>query len=159
MSFANPAGLLLLALIPVVLYIGWPRHRYRRTRDITGAVLRVVIVALLVLALSGLQVAQAANKLAVVFLVDVSDSVGAAAVDGAVRTVRELLAAMGPEDEAGLVVFGADAQVERVVSATKELGPLRATVSTGNTNIAGAIRLGLALFPAEIGRASCRERV
>lgn len=152
MSFANPAGLLLLALIPVVLYIGWPRHRYRRTRDITGAALRVVIVALLVLALSGLQVAQAANKLAVVFLVDVSDSVGAAAVDGAVRTVRESLAAMGPEDEAGLVVFGADAQVERVVSAARELGPLRATVSTGNTNIAGAIRLGLALFPADAAR-------
>lgn len=152
MTFTTPLALALLICIPLILYLGWPRQRFRRTRDITSTTLRVVIVTLLVLALAGVQVVQSAEKLAVIFLVDASDSVGPVAVDIAFDQVRQALTRMSPSDEAGVIVFGNDAQVERAVNDVRELGTLRATPDTGNTDIGGAIRLALALFPADSAR-------
>lgn len=153
MSFSTPLALgLLLIGIPLIVYIGFPRHSYRRTRDIASLILRCLIVVLLVLALAGVQVAQSASRLAVVFLVDVSDSMGATGTDAALEVVRDAMAQMGADDLAGVVVFGATAQVERPVSDTRELPPLRSAVNTGNTDIASAIRLALALFPADTAR-------
>jgi len=153
MTFTNPLALLLLLVaVPIVVYVGWPRRRYRRARDITSTAIRVVIVTLLVLSMAGAQAIQPANKLAVVFLVDVSDSVGVTAAEQAIEQVRGALAAMGAEDAAGVVLFGADAQVERAVSSVRELPSLRSLTSTGNTDIASAIRLGLAMFPSNAAR-------
>lgn len=149
MTFTTPLAFVLLLVLPLVLYIGWPRQRYRRTRDILSLILRCTIVTLLVLALAGVQLVRSADRLAVIFLVDVSDSVGAAASGAALAQVREVMRDMGDNDLAGVILFGADAQVERAVTASREFGPTRATPQTGNTNIAAAIRLALALFPAD----------
>jgi uncharacterized membrane protein len=152
MTFTNPLAFVLFICIPFVLYLGWPRLRYRRSRDITSLALRVSIVTLLVLALAGVQVVQSAEKLAVIFLVDASDSVGPVGVDTAIGQVQQAISQMGTDDQAGVIVFGGDAQVERTVNDVRELGTLRAAPNTGNTDIAGAIRLALALFPADAAR-------
>lgn len=153
MTFTTPLALLLLLVaVPIVVYVGWPRRRYRRARDITSSAIRVVIVTLLVLSMAGAQAIQPANKLAVVFLVDVSDSVGVTAAEDAVGQVRGALAVMGVDDAAGVVLFGADAQVERAVSSIRELPSVRSLTSSGNTDIASAIRLGLAMFPPDSAR-------
>lgn len=153
MSFTTPiALLLLLVIVPVVIYVGWPRLRYRRVRDTISTALRTVIVVLLVLSMAGAQAVQPADKLAVIFLVDVSDSVGTTASESAIARVRDAMNTMQPNDLAGLVLFGADAQVERAVSNVRELAPIRSVTSTGNTSIANAIRLGLAMFPPDAAR-------
>ncbi len=152
MTFTTPLALLLLALIVPVAYLGWPRLRYRRRRDVFSLILRATILTLLVLALAGAQITQSADRLAVVFLVDVSDSMGAEAQDAAFDYIREALPDMPPDDVAGIVLFGSDAQVERSLSAVRELGEVRAAPATGNTDLAEAIRLGLALFPGDVAR-------
>ena len=77
MSIANPNILLLLILaLPLTWYIGWPRYAFRRRRDIASLVIRSVLLLLVMFAISGLQLVRAVEKQAVVFLVDVSDSVG-----------------------------------------------------------------------------------
>ena len=56
MQFTTPfAGLILIIALPVIWYVGFPRHAFRRRRDISSLILRTVIVLLLVLALAGLQ--------------------------------------------------------------------------------------------------------
>ena len=50
-------------------------------------------------------------------------------------------------DSAGIVVFGDNALVERSLSEDPELGPILSTPRTGYSDLAGAVRLGLALFP------------
>lgn len=153
MVFTTPLALVLFITIPIVLYIGWPRQRFRRSRDITSMMIRVVIVMLLVFSLAGAQAVQSAEKLAVIFLIDASDSVGTVGVDQALNQVRVATDAMNTDDLAGLVVFGGDAQVERGLGASLELGvTLRANPNTGNTDIAEAIRLALAMFPADAAR-------
>jgi uncharacterized membrane protein len=114
--------------------------------------LRTTIVLLLVLALAGTQWVRASNDLSVVFLLDVSDSVDLDAREQAVGFVRAALADMGPDDRAALVLFGADALVERPMSQAKELGELLSIPATTHTDAGEALRLGLALLPATARR-------
>lgn len=152
MSFSTPLALVLLVALPFTIYLGWPRQRFRRRRDSFSLALRVIILLLLVLALAGTQVVQSADRLAVVFLVDASDSLGQAAREAQLEYLRAALAAMGPDDLAGIVQFGGNALVERPLSAVREVSQLQSTPTTNHTDIAEAIRLGLALFPDDVAR-------
>lgn len=152
MQFATPAALLLALVIPFFVWYGLPRLPYRRRRDTTSLILRLIIVVLVILSLAGLQTTQASDKLAVVFLVDASDSIDAAARAQAEAYLRAALARMSPEDRAGIVVFGRNALVERPVSAAKEFSGIASTPIRLDTNLSEAIRLGLAMFPADAAR-------
>ncbi|MFN8452935.1 MAG: VWA domain-containing protein, partial [Anaerolineae bacterium] len=148
MTFTTPLALLLLLTIPVVIYVGLPRVRFRRGRDIASLILRTLMLALVIFALAGTQLVGAADKLAVVFLVDVSDSVGQQMQEAETAYIRDALATMRPDDQAAVVVFGGNALVERPMSSVRELAPLRSTPVTGNTDLEEALSLGMALFPA-----------
>src|SRR5215212_5853408 len=120
MTFSNPIALVLLVVVPYFLWLGWPRVAYRRRRDTISLALRLLIVLMLILGLSGVQTVQAADKLSVVFLIDTSDSVDQTARDQAMKYIRDAMSHMGPEDRTGIVVFGKNALVERPVSSVKE---------------------------------------
>jgi uncharacterized membrane protein len=152
MSFTLPVALVLLVAIPLIVYLGWPRLRYRRWRDAASLLLRVMIATLLILALAGAQAVRSADRLGVVFLMDVSDSVGQITQEAELNYIRQSLQSMGPDDLAGVVLFGANALVERRLSAVRELGPILSTPVTSNTDIEEAIRQGLAMFPAGVAR-------
>jgi uncharacterized membrane protein len=152
MSFTTPLALVLLFCIPFVVYIGFPRQRFRRVRDSVSLVLRVIIMLLLVLSLAGVQAVQSADRLAVVYLLDVSDSMGQDAQAAAIDYIRDSLQYISPEDEMGVVLFGANALVERPLTAVRELAPVLSTPITRNTDIAEGVRLALALFPADAAR-------
>ena len=152
MTITTPTALLLLLVLAPIFYLGWPRRRYRRARDVSSLFVRTVIVLLLVFALAGVQMVQSADRLAVVFVVDVSDSMGTDAQESAFNFIEEALPDMSPDDLAGVIVFGGDAQVARSLSNTRDLGPIRAVPETGNTDLAEAVRLGLALFPSDAAR-------
>ncbi len=152
MTFTTPVALLLLLVLLPVFFLGWPRLAYRRARDVASLILRTIIILLLVFALAGLQIVRSADRLAVVFLVDASDSVGKTVQDTELAYVRDSMQHMATDDLAGVVLFGANATVERQLNAIRELGPVRSTPVTSNTDIAEAIRLGLALFPPDTAR-------
>ncbi|MEL7234454.1 MAG: VWA domain-containing protein, partial [Chloroflexota bacterium] len=118
----------------------------------TSLVLRLIILLLMILAISGAQVVRSADKLAVVFLVDVSDSIDPATQDAEFAYVAEAMESMGINDSAGIVLFGTNAVVERQVNNVRELGEIQSAPVTSNTDLAEAIRLGLALFPADAAR-------
>jgi Ca-activated chloride channel family protein len=152
MTFTAPLALLLLLFLPLVIYLGLPRVPFRRGRDLTSLILRTLMLLLLILALAGTQMVRAADKLAVVFLVDASDSVGQAAQEAQLTYLRQALENMAPDDQAAVVVFGANAVVERPMSSTREIASLRSTPITSNTDLEEAIGLGLALFPADAAK-------
>src|SRR5690349_11103682 len=123
MTFVYPYALLGLLLIPYFLWLGRPRGAWARNRTLTANILRGLIVVLLVLALAGLQIVRAADNLAVVFLIDASDSMPESAVDAARAYAQEAMKQMGPTDEAAIIVFGSDALVERPMSPVHDVGP------------------------------------
>ncbi len=152
MTFSYPLALLILLALPYFLWLGRPRGVWARGRAWAAFALRGLIVLLLALALAGLQITQASNRLAVVFLIDASDSMSPQAVETARQYAADTIKTMGPEDQAAIVVFGSDALVERPMSGSKDVGPIESKVITINTNLAGAIRLGMALFPPGAAR-------
>jgi hypothetical protein len=107
---------------------------------------------LIVLALAGPQIQHAADKLAVVFLLDASDSVPPAQQSAGVDYVRQAAEAMGPQDQAAVVVFGSDALVEIPMTDRLELVQVGSDPVRLNTDLAEAMRLALALFPADTAK-------
>lgn len=167
-SFSQPVLLLLLLLIPISVVIALPRLVTRRRisagsttpprkinkRALASLLVRCALITSVVLALAGMQAVQFTSKQAVVFLIDASDSVGPSGVEAATRFVREALGTMRADnrDQAGVIVFGSDAQVERAMSEVRDLAPVGTQVRSSGTNIEGAIRLGLSLLPTDAAR-------
>ena len=152
MSFSTPLALLLLLTIPYFIWLGRPSPGGARWREWLSLALRLTIAILLVLGLAGTEIVRAADDLAVVFLVDASDSVGPEGLDRAESITREAIESIRTGDQAAVVVFGADALVERPMSGLAELAPIASAPTTLQSNIAEALRLGLALFPAGSAR-------
>ncbi len=146
MTFTVPQALLMLLALPVAAWIGWPRRRFQRARGWVSLFLRLLILLLVILALAGASLVRTADRLAVVFLLDRSDSVDEAGRAVQVAALADALAAMPPGDEAAVVVFGANALVERPMSPSADIGPMRSTPITGNTDLEEALSLGMALF-------------
>ncbi|MDT8305653.1 MAG: vWA domain-containing protein, partial [Anaerolineae bacterium] len=152
MRFSTPLALLLLLTLPYFVWLARPRLARARWRDLGSVAVRLLILLLLTLSLAGAQMVRAADELAVVFLVDASDSMSAEQLAAAESYVQEAVASMGRTDQAGVVLFGANALVERPLSGLAELAPFRSAPLRLQTDMAGAIRLGMALFPAGSAR-------
>ncbi|MFQ5409724.1 MAG: VWA domain-containing protein, partial [Anaerolineales bacterium] len=137
---------------PFVVWLGWPRRGPGRMRDVASLALRMGIFLALVLGLAGLEVVRAADALAVVFVVDASDSVPANAQREAAAWVQQAMEGMRPDDQAAVVLFGGEALVERPMRPSRELAAFTSVPSSINTDLAEAIRLALALFPPDAAR-------
>lgn len=149
MNFSSPLALLLLLLIPYIIWVGRSKHAtVRNWRDQTSLGLRIFILLLLTLSLAGTQIVRAADELAVIFLVDNSDSITAEQAETAENYVRAAIETMGAADKAAVIVFGSNALVDRPMSGLPELTSVQSVPQKLQTNLSEAIRLGLALFPA-----------
>ena len=145
-------ALLFLLLLPIVWAIGFPRHAYRRWRDISSLFLRTLIIVLLILALAGLQTVQAVDRLAVVFLVDASDSMGGGSEDLQLEFIREAIQAKQPDDEWAALLFGDNAVPETDFSRAREIDGFTSIPLTSGSDIANAIQTGLSMFPPDASR-------
>ena len=148
LRFEQPLLLLALLLTPLLIPVAlYHAERSVRGRRIAASVVRLLLVASALIALAGPTIVRETDRLATIFLVDASDSVGPNGVAGARDFIKASLATMPDGDTAGIVLFGDNALVERSLSEDPELGPLLSTPRTGYSDLAGAVRLGLALFP------------
>ena len=153
MQFTTPsAALILFIVLPIIWIVGFPRLAFRRRRDLSSLMLRTVIVILLVLALAGLQNVQAVSRLAVVFLVDVSDSMGGPSEALQLEYMREAIAGKAADDSWAAVLFGDNAVPESDFSLVGEIEAFGSIPQTTHTNIANAIQTALSMFPPDASR-------
>ena len=152
MEFTNPYSLLLLPLILPFIRIGFPSRGYGRQREIAALVVRVIILLSLILALAGLALKERTDSLAVVFLVDVSDSISKAQQQDGYDYIKDALAEMDPEDQAAVILFGDEALVERPMSPGQTLPAFTSIPASNQTDIAEAVRLAAALYPPGAAR-------
>jgi Mg-chelatase subunit ChlD/uncharacterized membrane protein len=149
-SFVYPNFLWLSVLVPltVALALLGPR-RPTPVRFWSSLALRIFFLTAIILALCGIQLRLRADTLTAVFLLDVSDSIPEEQQSYGESLIRSAIAEMPPGDKAAVVVFGQDALVERLASEENSLPGLASVPVTFRTDIASALQLGLALFPAE----------
>ena len=151
MGIAFDAPLALLLLLPA-LGLTFALYAAARRRTGTGRrrialVVRTLLLTALVFALAGFRLVLPVDRLATVFVVDLSDSVGEAGREEALAFVRESLALMPEGDAAGIVGFGKGALVERLPAELREIDRIASTPVRSATDIGAALRLASALFP------------
>ncbi len=167
LTFEHPEWLWVLLLAAPA---GWVAMRWfasmSRIRRVSAAASRIALIALVALMLAGASSVRRSAKLAVIGVVDVSESVrmfgegdpgapkrtSAGALDAARAYFDRAFAGRGPEDLAGLVVF--DGRALAVAMPTR--GDISGEASSGldiriadGTDIGAAIRYAAAMIPPD----------
>ena len=147
LALGRPAALLALLLLVPVAWLGLRALRLppRRRRLATG--LRLAILGLVVFGLARPRLMRPAGDRVAVLLLDASGSVPADEGARAMVFAGELAEASREGRRLALLVFGAEARLDRRARAGP-LAPPRTTVDAGATDIAAALRLGAGLLPA-----------
>ncbi len=157
-AFLAPAFLLLLLGLPLVWWLSFSGLAgLGRWRRICVLAVRTFVLLCIVLALAEMQLVRTSHKLTVLYLVDQSASIPEADrrakidyINAEVKRHRH----RDVGDRAGLIVFGSDAAFEHPPFD----GDINVAYSTethidsDRTNIAAALRLAMASFPADSAR-------
>jgi Mg-chelatase subunit ChlD len=152
-EFTQPLALLGLLLLPLFFFLNRvSRSHLPVARRRLATIVRLLVITLLVVAMAGPRIVRSADRLSVAFLLDYSDSVSAETRAEYVNWVRQALGAMTDRDQAAIIVFGEHAQLERPLSSVKELTSITSVVPGSHTNVAEAIRLGMATLPTGTAR-------
>src|SRR5438093_1578862 len=131
----------------------WRRQTAGRLRAPAGAgdrwalALRGALVVVLFLTLARPALPRWVDRMNVVFLLDVSDSVSLAARERAYRFVAEAVRSMRPADRQSVIVFGDAAVVDQELTSRSTVDRPKAQVDGRGTNIFQAIQLALAMLP------------
>ena len=166
MEITRPLLLLLLLFLPA-LYYGYRRSLVdlSRTQRIISLIVRIIIVVLLILSVADVQYLKTDDKLAVMFLADISDSISDDGLTKATDYVNEALKSQDGNQQSGLIAFTDKAEVVRALlengdepDTELELTEVKqAWLETDEdagdtTNIAQAIETAWGTFPANANK-------
>ena len=167
MEITRPFLLLLLLLLPV-LYYGYRRSLVdlSRTQRIISLCIRTIIILLLILGVSDLQYLKTDEKLTVMFLADISDSISEEGLTKSTEFLNEALSSRDGNQEVGIIAFTDRAEIlkspendqETIVSGELKLVDtkqkwLDADEEAGDTtNIAQAIETAWSVFPSNANK-------
>jgi uncharacterized membrane protein len=148
--FESPGYLALLALIPLLIALSYrslaglgPVRRW------VAVTFRALVVLVMVLALAGVYRTEEIDDLAVIFLVDRSDSIPVEAQRDALRFMARAAEQRTGDDRIGVIAFDGVADVEQTPMKSLELDTLTPPTRPGETSLARAARLALALLPSD----------
>ena len=143
---------LLAAILAAEGWLSWRRRGVSRRQWRVAVGTRVAIAGLLGAALLGLALPRTASRVAVMFLIDGSDSMGSGGRAAAVDWVRDALAEQPEDALAGVAFFGGDARLELTVQHDATLLQPATRVDASRTDLAGALRLAGAVLPTDARR-------
>lgn len=151
MSFQFTHSLWLLAAVPALAWVFWLGWRTEAQltpwRKWTALALRTLVTLALVGALAGFRWLRPVEGMNVFFLLDRSESIPSEQQETAKTLVNRYTARMEKTDRAAVIVFGADASIDRLPNEKMDLERVAAVVDTSRTDIGAAIRLATAAFP------------
>ncbi len=149
LTFAAPAYLAMLVLLPLVWWLGFRRlAALGNVRRWLAVAARMLVVALLVLAAAEVQMVRTSDDLTVVYLLDQSYSIPQRQRAAMLHYVRdEVRAHRHDRDRAGVVVFGGDAAIEQpALDEEFHSDRVETTIDAQATNIAAAMKLAESMF-------------
>ena len=154
MRFVNLWWLVLIplvwAVVVLVSRLGTRTVPVRQHRWAVGV--RLVVVSLLVLALSGPLLVRPVDTNAVFFVVDRSASIPSEARLAQDEYLNEALDGAAPGTVSGVLVFGAESRVDAPLRADRASSAIATVVDASATDLASALRAVGALLPSEGSR-------
>lgn len=153
-DFERPFLLLLVPVSLALVFGTWKTSRTYMppTRRRAALAVRLLVVSLLCLALASPLIQLRADQLAVALLLDRSDSMSPAVRDQQEQWLAHAMAAKGPNDAVSVITFAQDATVERALSDDPRPPRLAPGGNGSRTDIAAAIRAGVAALPPDTAR-------
>ncbi len=142
-SLERPWFLLALLSLPLIWILS-TRRMVMSNKGRLSRALHMCIAALLTLALCGLSMQEASRRHLQYLILDQSDSVDREAVALAAGEALE-----NAEGETGIIVFGANALVEKSPAERQRLGEITSRVDGSGSDLAAAMRLARALIPGD----------
>jgi Mg-chelatase subunit ChlD len=142
----------LLAVVAAEWLFARRRSGVSRRQFRVATALRVAVALALIGALLDLAVVRPGRDVAVMLLVDASDSLGIGGQGDAVAWANEALDEMPGNARAGVALFGGDARLEAIISADARLGQPSVQIDPSRTDLAGALRLAAAVLPSDARR-------
>ncbi|MBV9323011.1 MAG: VWA domain-containing protein, partial [Chloroflexi bacterium] len=138
-----------LVLLGIEVALAWWQFAARTLRAHVALTLRVIIAALLLLALVGISLPQAVDRQATVFVADVSASAQQAQPSMA-DFITHAADAKHPDDAFAVVTTATSAILSSALSSLAPASPIQlaATQPTDGTDLAAGLRLGADLLPA-----------
>ncbi|MCB7128316.1 MAG: VWA domain-containing protein [Candidatus Brocadiales bacterium] len=154
LQFEQPIFLKLLFLLPIIWGLSFLAfRRLPLWRIVSSAFLRSLVLALLILVLAGIhRVDEKPSDLALVFCVDVSDSISQENKTWVADYLKEMDKKLDDDDKnikRALVVFGSDARVASPMAGGLETDYGELELDTTRTNIANGMLSALKLFPED----------
>ncbi len=146
-----------VAFLLAVLVAEWllARRRIgvgRRQWNVSQA-LRAAVALALIAALVNLNFNIASDRVATIFLIDSSDSMGAAGRSEASQFVVDALVDKEDRDDdenlAGVVAFGRNARLENLASENPVFSGVSVDLDSAGTDLSAALRLGAAALPGD----------
>jgi uncharacterized membrane protein len=119
------------------------------TRATVALLVRLSVLGVFILALAEPRVVWKTDGLALVYALDVSDSIGEKVSDQSLSYILKTAGAKPEKDEAGLVVFGRDAAVELPPRLSFPFEVINARVAKDGTDLAKALSLAAAVVPED----------
>ncbi|HEY2083704.1 MAG TPA: glutamine amidotransferase [Verrucomicrobiae bacterium] len=147
-SSLAPFGLLVLSVwlwwFQVAGYSG-----LKGVRSTIALLTRLCVLGLFILALAEPRVVRRNDGLAVMYALDVSDSMGENVSDKSLSYILKTAGGKPEKDQAGMVVFGRDAAVELPPRLSFPFEVINARVAKDGTDIARALSLSAAMVPED----------
>jgi uncharacterized membrane protein/Mg-chelatase subunit ChlD len=118
-------------------------------RSALALFVRLCVLGCLILALAEPRIVRRNDGLAVVYSLDVSDSMGENVSDKSLAYILKTASAKPEKDQAGLVVFGRDAAVELPPRLSFPFEVINTRVSKDGTDLARSLSLSAAMVPED----------
>jgi len=148
--FSAPAAFLLLLAAPWFWWMSVAGGSgMGRARAAAALLVRLFVVGVFVVVLAAPRAVRENDQLAVVYALDVSDSIGEKSTDAALVYVVNTVTGKPGKDSAGLVVFGRDAAVELPPRQSFPFEAINSRIAKDGTNLEKGLSLAAAMLPEE----------
>ncbi|MFH1745935.1 MAG: VWA domain-containing protein [Planctomycetota bacterium] len=153
MRFESPGYLALLVVLPLLVLISIKSLAgLGNIRRVLAITIRCIVVLCMILALAGAQTTQTNDELAVIFLLDRSNSIPRAYQQQAFEFIQQSIDGCKLDDRMGVIAFDGRSAVEQLPMGTLAIDKITEPVAPDETDLAAALRLAMALFPPDAAR-------
>lgn len=146
-----------LAFIPIALATVWVISRRGRRTVPAGqhrwaVLVRMLAMALLVVAAAGPQLVRSVSSRSILFMLDRSDSIGSGVRQAQEDFLRTALDRSDPQARVGIALFGNEVRLERAVGPLRPFDEIRTEIDGSATDLSGALVGAASLLPSEGSR-------
>ncbi|QOJ15400.1 MAG: VWA domain-containing protein [Planctomycetia bacterium] len=153
LSFEVPGYLALLAALPLLIVLSFRSlSGLGPVRRIVALAARCIVVVCMCLALAGAHRVRTTDEAAVIFVVDRSSSIPRGQASRSLAFLQEAEKGRRPGDRVAVISFDGKSAVEQLPMSVLAIERLTEPVRPDETNLSGALRMALALFPPGVMR-------